>query len=125
MPAQHTICFTFIDQQLLDVMENAHSNYWIHEYRPLYDRAAGMLALKPMPGVTRPVRVQVTPEDIANALRNMLSYDHASNAVIDASDIRRAATDCIAGMTVNGCEADGPTCDSVLQFAVFGKLVFG
>lgn len=119
----HTITLTLSDTQLMSILLDAHSSYWLNgRYELSYpdSKQVMTLSLREYDG-ERVINQKVGPKQIAEALQKMAAgtCDHAG------SNVRWVFGQIMADMDVDFCGADGPTKDCVLQVAVFGKVVFG
>lgn len=134
----YTVKLVLPEQACMDILctcaESGYSNYWLkdypHEWRRIrfegksYSDYAGLKIGPAKKGSeaegTDPVRRRINSEDIAKAIARMIELTgkpdgcHGSHvgALLGAIDS-------------DGCSADGPTSDIVLQLAVFGKVIYG
>lgn len=96
-------------------IEEAHCAHWLSSYNTRYTKAGGLTvqlnkdAMKSGYDI-KPKNERVKVEQIAEALGNLLS------------DARKEGSKAAAEFMVG--EADGPMKDKILQFAVFGKVVY-
>lgn len=112
----HTVTFTLSDQQLRDIINSASCYYWLQQdcweclnqkgdFRILVDQIEGQSV----------INKRIEPRTIATGLQKMVSCAEYSRT------LTTVLREC---MSSDRCYADGPTCDVVLQFAVFGRVVF-
>ncbi len=113
VPQTKTVDLTFSDQQLIDIIHNARSLYWLDRFYELTPDQHMRILTNSINGETV-VNKRVGPREIAAALGAMFcTHPQALGKIIAACPDNR------------GCYADGPTCDLALQVAVFGAVVFG
>lgn len=113
----HTVSIQFTDQQLRDIIGNAASIYWLsHNFSRRSDGSIEIhQAYKREMHGESVINSIVGPEQIATALQTLQAGNKGS---------RRIYCEVLNDCDEHGCAADGPTCDCVLQVAVFGKIVF-
>lgn len=114
------------------IIGEAASNYWLDDYRPTWDIDACVLTLgrrgdnkrkgeRSGESMIPAESTTITAADIAKALEKMA----AGACDYCGSDVRKVFAAICEDLGPDGCGADGPTKDCVLQVAVFGKIVYG
>lgn len=121
-----TIKFEVSDEALIDVIGNATIGYWSDdgsykytfnrdEVPPLIIKASGDVEC----GETAAeiVNARIGPREIVDALQAMLKSESDSVA-------RDSAVAVLSSFDGKYVGASGGECDDVLQFAIFGKLIY-
>ncbi len=124
------ITFEFPEQAALDILTTAFeqgSRYWLNNYLVSLARREDLIVLSlHIEGIhdekdeesNEPAKhTKIDAERIAAALSHMLVHPDEDGAW--------AAAGALAQTDADGCGADANACDSILQFAVFGELVYG
>ena len=110
----YAVAISFTEQQLMDIVGSARSGYWL---KPLY--------------------CELTGDDRLRILTGVIDGQTVINRIIGPRQIHAALTQLqylkggrhILMWIYSECEgdrrvSDGEICDSVLQVAVFGEVVF-
>lgn len=110
-----------------DIIGEADSAYWLNDYAPAWDLDKCRLIIRKRGGsgesTVRAKALTITHASIAGALSAALA-GRANR--LPGENCRRLGATIVEGLTgSDGCGADGPAKDALLQIAVFGSVVYG